>query len=64
MGRRQGRVQRAVAPKTNLSPSPSLNQVQSNEPSIQHEFVTAMIKGDSGDGSGHWAIKGGDAQAG
>merc|ERR1712129_572465 len=40
------------------------DKVQSNEPSIQHEFVTAMIKGDSGDGPGHWAIKGGDAQEG
>jgi len=40
------------------------DKVQSNEPSIQHEFVTAMIKGDAGEAPGHWAIKGGDAQAG
>ena len=38
--------------------------VKSNEEPIEHEFVTAMIKGDSGDAPGHWAIKGGDAQAG
>jgi len=39
--------------------------VVSNEPSIHHEFVTAMIKGDvSRNASGHWAIKGGDAQKG
>jgi len=38
--------------------------VESNEPTIQHDFVTAMIKGDSGDAPGHWAIKGGDAQTG
>ena len=40
------------------------DQVQSNELSIHHEFVTAMIKGDAGEAPGHWAIKGGDAQAG
>lgn len=39
--------------------------VKSNEEPIVHDFVTAMIKGDvSTAGSGHWAIKGGDAQAG
>ena len=40
------------------------NVVESNETSINYQFVTAMIKGDSGAGSGHWAIKGGNAQAG
>ena len=40
------------------------NKVKSNEESILHDFVTAMIKGDSGAAPGHWAIKGGDAQTG
>ncbi|KAL1505101.1 hypothetical protein AB1Y20_008860 [Prymnesium parvum] len=40
------------------------NVVKSNEEPIFHEFVTAMIKGDSGPAPGHWAIKGGNAQAG
>lgn len=40
------------------------DKVVSNEPLIDHEFVTAMIKCDTGDAPGHWAIKGGDAQAG
>ena len=40
------------------------NVVKSNEEPIEHEFVTAMIKCDSGAAPGHWAIKGGDAQAG
>ena len=40
------------------------DRVVSNEEPITHEFVTAMIKGDSGAAPGHWAIKGGDAQAG
>ena len=40
------------------------NVVKSNEPPIQHAFVTAMIKGDAGSAPGHWAILGGDAQAG
>jgi hypothetical protein len=35
--------------------------VKSNETPINHTFVTAMVKGDSGN---HWAIKGGDASAG
>jgi len=39
------------------------DKVQSNELPIHHEFVTAMIKGDAGEAPGHWAIKGGDAQA-
>jgi hypothetical protein len=41
--------------------------VTSHEPTIRHEFVTAMVKGDSESRhhpSGHWAIKGGDAQTG
>lgn len=38
--------------------------VESNETAITHPFVTAMLKGDSGASPGHWAIKGGDAQAG
>ena len=33
---------------------------ESNTP-IHAEFVTAMLKGDSGN---HWALKGGDAQQG
>ena len=40
------------------------NVVKSNEAPINHDFVTAMIKCDSGAAPGHWAIKGGDAQAG
>ena len=40
------------------------DRVDSNETTISHDFVTAMIKGDSGPAPGHWAIKGGDAQAG
>jgi hypothetical protein len=40
------------------------DKVVSNEPSINHQFVTAMVKGDSGPAPGHWAIKGGDAQDG
>ena len=40
------------------------DRVVSNEEPITHDFVTAMIKGDSGAAPGHWAIKGGDAQAG
>eukprot|EP01052_Picozoa_sp_SAG31_P029467 SAG31_NODE_2931_length_4898_cov_2.527818_5_plen_64_part_00 len=27
-------------------------------------YVTAMVKGDAGPAPGHWAIKGGNAQAG
>ena len=40
--------------------------IESNEPPINHAFVTAMIKGDVSTNApgGHWAIKGGDAQAG
>ena len=48
--------------------------VVSNEPEINHKFVTAMVKGDvstpsgvmvpRGSVPGHWAIKGGDAQQG
>lgn len=37
--------------------------VLSYEETIKHTFVTAMIKGDTGPAPGHWAIKGGDAQA-
>jgi|EP01047_Picozoa_sp_COSAG01_P039661 hypothetical protein len=40
------------------------DRVVSNEEPINHDFVTAMVKGDSGAAPGHWAIKGGDAQAG
>eukprot|EP00041_Stephanoeca_diplocostata_P011945 m.198353 g.198353 ORF g.198353 m.198353 type:complete len:334 (-) comp18743_c0_seq3:431-1432(-) len=40
------------------------NVVQSNEEPINHTFVTAMIKGDSGPSPGHWAIKGANAQEG
>merc|ERR1712203_811048 len=40
------------------------DKVESNEEPISHDFVTAMVKGDSGDAPGHWAIKGADAQAG
>lgn len=39
----------------------------SNESSISHAFVSAMVKADSTSSAapkGHWAIKGGDAQAG
>ena len=40
------------------------DRVVSNEEAITHPFVTAIVKGDSGPAPGHWAIKGGDAQAG
>jgi len=40
------------------------NVVKSNEEPINHTFVTAMIKGDSGGPPGHWAILGGDSQQG
>ena len=44
------------------------NVVQSNEETIDHEFVTALIKCDSNEGArsdqGHWEIKGADAQQG
>jgi len=40
------------------------NITNSQEALIQHDFVTAMVKGDSGPAPGHWAIKGGDAQKG
>ena len=40
------------------------NIVESKEPSIKHNFVTAMVKGDTGPAPGHWAIKGGDATTG
>jgi len=40
------------------------NVSASQEPTISHTFVTAMIKGDSGPSPGHFAVKGGDAQAG
>ena len=40
------------------------DKVESNEEPISHAFVTAMIKCFSGAAPGHWAIKGGDAQAG
>jgi hypothetical protein len=40
------------------------DKIKSDEPSINHEFVTAMVKGDTGPAPGHWAIKGGDAQTG
>ena len=40
--------------------------VQSNEETISHEYVTAMIKCDSASSfrTGHWEIWGGDAQSG
>lgn len=34
------------------------------EHSINHKFVTAMLKGDEGGSPGHWTLKGGDAQSG
>jgi hypothetical protein len=34
------------------------------EQPIKFPFVTAMLKGDTGAAPGHWAIKGGNAQAG
>lgn len=41
------------------------DEVVSNEDPIEHDYVTAMIKGDvSASSNGHWAIKGGDAQSG
>lgn len=40
------------------------NVTDSNEPTISHAFVTAMAKGDTGAKPGHFAIKGGNAQAG
>jgi len=40
------------------------NVVQSNETTISHDFVTAMVKGDTGPAPGHWAILGADAQGG
>ena len=40
------------------------DRVVSNEEGINHPFVTAMVKGDTGQAPGHWAIKGADAQAG
>ena len=40
------------------------DRVRSNESTIDHDVVTAVVKGDSGAAPGHWAIKGGDAQAG
>jgi hypothetical protein len=40
------------------------NSTVSQEPTISHAFVTAMLKGDSGASPGHFALKGGDAQAG
>jgi len=40
------------------------DRVDSNEPTINHTFVTAIVKGDSGAAPGHWAIKGGSAQMG
>ena len=40
------------------------NITASQEPTIAHTFVTAMLKGDSGPSPGHFAIKGGDAQEG
>eukprot|EP01048_Picozoa_sp_COSAG05_P013307 COSAG05_NODE_1405_length_4969_cov_12.779466_3_plen_157_part_00 len=40
------------------------DRVVSNEEPINHAFVTAMVKGDTGAAPGHWAIKGGDAQTG
>ena len=40
------------------------DEVASNETAIAHDFVTAMLKGDSGAAPGHWAIKGGNAASG
>merc|ERR1712216_923034 len=40
------------------------NVTKSNEPAINHTFVTAMVKGDTGGPPGHWVLKGGDAQSG
>merc|ERR1719331_2325127 len=40
------------------------DKVDSEEEPITHDFVTAMVKGDSGAAPGHWAIKGADAQTG
>ena len=40
------------------------DKVDSEEEPIEHAFVTAMVKGDTGAAPGHWAIKGADAQAG
>ena len=34
--------------------------VNPNAPPLHHDFVTGMVKGDSGN---HWAVKGGDATA-
>jgi hypothetical protein len=34
------------------------------EQSINHSFVTAMLKGDTGKAPGHFALKGASAQAG
>ena len=39
------------------------DRVKSNESTIDHDVVTAMVKGDSGAAPGHWAIKGGDSLA-
>lgn len=41
-----------------------MNISASTEPTITHNFVTAMVKGDSGPAPGHFALKGGNAQAG
>ena len=40
------------------------NVTASQEPTISHTFVTAMVKGDTGPKPGHFALKGGDAQTG
>ncbi|KAH8072858.1 alpha-L-arabinofuranosidase [Aureococcus anophagefferens] len=40
------------------------DRVKSNESTIDHDVVTAVVKGDSGAAPGHWAIKGGDATSG
>lgn len=40
------------------------DNTSSNEPPINHNFVMAMVKGDTGGKPGHWAIKGGDATVG
>jgi hypothetical protein len=40
------------------------DKVDSEEEPINHPFVTAMVKGDTGPAPGHWAIKGADATAG
>jgi hypothetical protein len=40
------------------------DRVKSNESVIDHDIVTAVVKGDSGAAPGHWAIKGGDATSG